>query len=132
MTEISNNSRYLFRGKRIDNSEWVEGELRRNFAEDPIQCYIMLTDGIGVTFEVIPGTVGQLLKKDRFCYFEGDLLRSSKNGIGVIEYDAIATQAVVRYGNGDWQGLFWFMVNEPEKYKVPIGNIHDNPDFLAP
>lgn len=115
----------LFRGKRVDNGEWVEGSLihQTKFYGDPVDCYHILYDGefhadYYGSAEVIPETVGQftgLLDKNGKKIFEGDIMRNAGN---VVEFcsDGFCI-------NGDSPLAFW------TKTEI-IGNIHDNPEVL--
>ena len=130
----------LFRGKRMDNGEWVEGYLyehkpalvgivSENDVPDPSRWFILKTGFADwnlprpVEFiEVNPSTVGQytgLKDKNGKRIFEGDILslRTGRphvvmfeDGSFVLENTAIS----VRFAN---------------KFEV-IGNIHDNPELL--
>lgn len=72
---------YLFRGKRLDNGEWVEGF----FVKVGGYCYILtgklrITNGHidFVKYNVDPETVGQhtgLIDKNEKPIFEGDIVR---------------------------------------------------------
>ena len=125
----------LFRGKRIDNGEWVYGNL---FVPDnpdkPVEILIG-TNSVRISYEVIPETVGQytgLTDNNGKKIFEGDIVKSC-------EYDDVY---FVKYFDNDNYSAFdcvpdvplcecnglSYLVNE-EGCKV-IGNIHDNPELL--
>lgn len=111
----------LFRGKRTDNSEWVEGYYlnQRESLTDKKACYIAANNGYGFNYiSVIPETVGQytgLHDKNGRKIFEGDIMRNAGN---VVEF----------YGgdfciNGDSPLSYWTGTEV-------IGNIYDNPELL--
>lgn len=89
----------LFKAKRVDNGEWIEGfpryltEYAKDFCEvDGIQC--------GKTrecYDVHPETVCQftgLLDKNGNKIFDGDKLESEKHGNAFVVYD----ESVGMYG----------------------------------
>ena len=130
---------YLFRGKRIDNGEWVEG------------CGIIATENWVSIFtaiddidenssevneiEVLPETVGQytgLKDKNGTRIFEGDIVKSCEhNDVYFVKYfdsdNYSAFDCVPDVPLCECNGLS-YLVNE-EGCKV-IGNIHDNPEIL--
>lgn len=146
MREIS------FRGKRLDNGEWVYGYV---FDDDSVfqkrffVGALVVTDAKGTTddvfdiginfFEVDSSTVGQytgLTDKNGVKIFDGDILR-------VNEPEFIPVSGVVRFGEYDFNvGFFVEWLNDRIFYRHDIrywverpycavrGNIHDNPELL--
>jgi hypothetical protein len=84
------NREILFRGKRVDNGEWVEGDLTGEFTIHTQPPWI---DGEGSYewwgYEVIPETVGQftgLTDKNGKKIFEGDIVKSAYFENAVVEF----------------------------------------------
>lgn len=126
----------LFRGKRVDNGEWIEGAYFPQNDNYPATIYT--DDGLGTAVD--PATVGQytgLTDKNDKKIFEGDIVDASETGwalcgpagrfspvipvkwaCDICGFDPFADYdrdcGVYTYGN---------------KVEV-IGNIHDNPELL--
>ena len=132
----------LFRGKRIDNGEWVYGNL--NILNGciyhivPLQVYIH-TSGIPVSefYDVDPSTVGQytgLTDKNGKKIFEGDICRfdndepdeSERYTNYAVQWDCVNCRYVVvdAYNREDCLDIFF------AKHAEVIGNVHDNPELL--
>ena len=112
----------LFRGKRVDNGEWIEGCF---LDENNMGIFYDDTEESDCTvhiFSVIPETVGQYTgQKDRNGdkIFEGDILVLGSSIPHVVKFEdgefVLENTAIsIRYA---------------DKFKV-IGNIHDNPNFV--
>lgn len=138
----------LFRGKRVDNGEWVEGHLiwcedgraRILPSNTDIFCYEMDESIIQtVAHRVIPETVGQytgLTDKNGAKIFEGDICRNNHN-IYLIVWNMHGWQCK-KIGSDFSLTLgcsfpLWQWDNCKENgYRTleVIGNIHDNPELL--
>lgn len=136
----------IFRGKRVDNGEWIGGylvKLGKCSFSDPDRFGIMkraVPVGESVLYnikidEVVPSTVGQctgLVDKDGKKIYEGDIVHC------ISKFDI--ANCVVIFEDGEYRLV-------PDKYyknyktgmgfhsvrcfdKTVIGNIHDNPELL--
>lgn len=127
--------RGLYRGKRIDNGEWVYGFYFCMYHDDdrkhlhhfiiPLNVSIPKDRPIGeIQVEVDPDTVGQcvsdLTDRNGKKIFEGDIVCESGDAYMRDEIHIVTN--LTNYGVIN--SLF-----EMEKYEV-IGNIHDNPELL--
>ena len=141
------NRELKFRGKRIDNGEWVYGGYHKHIKRTPRIMgndyvkeedivYLIIQSGFSDwnmpkpidCFEVDPATVGQftgLHDRDGKEIYEGDIAKYSpinayfnRNSVNVVEWGK-------RRGG--------FILNH--KYAIPsdcevLGNIYDNPDLI--
>lgn len=118
----------LFKGKRVDNGEWVQGSPRDDIrgAISAIDFYDGLTDC--ETVKVIPETVGQftgLTDKKGSDIFEGDIVEAYK--FGEEKHVKIITFKNGCFWFGNWN--FTEFLDKFRMHKV-IGNINDNPELL--
>lgn len=120
----------LFRGKRLDNGEWVYGSLLQvEYDDGSVVTAIFDRKDSGGDAEVHPSTVGQytgLMDKNGERIFEGDALTvDGEDGFFALEFQE-DTARFVMYGDSivvDFDN-FW-------SYEVEVmGNIHDNPELL--
>lgn len=125
------NREILFRGKRLDNGEWVEGFYmpRPNLNK----IYIV---SIATTLwnEVDPATVGQftgLTDKNGKRIFEGDICRNTKTGeiVSVKWHGTMAGYVWHKREEKSYLYSFGELFRAYDKCEV-IGNIHDNPELL--
>lgn len=137
----------LFRGKRVDNGEWIEGDLiqsrDKTYIHPKANSFRVSETGLSkliVLREVYPETVGQytgLTDKNGKKIFEGDILQDKFGQIKIVDYcnewgafracfvKALNDEGkiVATVGGASFVGTIW------RKYEV-IGNIHDNPELL--
>lgn len=116
----------LFRGRRKDNGEWVEGDLHKNI--DFSKAHIHPSGERVRSYDVIPETVGQytgLTDKNGRKIFEGDIVTMPAYAGGRHKSD-------VYFKNGKFAvdgSNYHFKDIAPKRMEV-IGNIHDNPELL--
>ena len=120
----------LFRGKRKDNGEWVQGYLYRS--SEKLNPFIMLKSEKGASYEVNADTVGQytsLTDKNGTKIFEGD----------IVKYGDTVHNVVFEQRNGTaYFGLVYstletlsFGYYQDLKQIEVIGNIYDNPELVG-
>lgn len=129
----------LFRGKRSDTGEWVEGYYEAGYTyENNIPFYrIIVFDNATRTSELVfvcPETVGQytgLTDRNGKKIFEGDIIKMHNFKYEVaFNYGAFGTvykmlngvKSVCAFNDSEYY-------EDATKYEV-IGNIHDNPELL--
>lgn len=115
----------LFRGKRTDNGEWVEGYY------SPVN--IPITGNMGHfinvggyrAVEIDPETVGQYIgsvDKNGKKIFEGDIVK-----FGIKTYEIKFIEKYSRFAGTNAHCVFAsFLLNTSEI----IGNVHDNPELM--
>ena len=121
----------LFRGKQIDDGEWVYGNLLNKIDLNkpiPIFWTSLIHDGALTAIEVIPETVGQftgLTDKNGKKIFEGDICVSTLGYIFKVAYDS----ENARFIGFDIENNSIIYPGREPKAEV-IGSIHDNPELL--
>lgn len=113
-----------FRGKRIDNGEWVHG-------------YLLIYENEAYIFEEVdPDTVGQytgLKDKNGKKIYEGDILSSDLGRPIVVEYKNGAFMLRCTYNENVYHDIFFPCDEVPQStisWTEVIGNIHDNKELL--
>ena len=133
----------LFRGKRVDNGEWIEGYfVKFEWREIPEiytgwNCYTLTPECHGIE----PSTVGQytgLTDKNGKKIFEGDIIKivpdydySDDYSISkVYSYNGVFC---VDYHGDDFDSTALGFLEDylPDGDFEVIGNIHDNPEMLG-
>lgn len=122
------NREILFKAKRIDNGEWVEGNL---FVDDKGEKYEILVGYINyrIAWEVDPQTT---------CQYTG---LTDKNGNKIWENDVVKGKIHFTTGYKMAKGCIKYYINafklmiEHNDKEIPfscevIGNVFDNPELL--
>lgn len=137
----------LFRGKRVDNGEWVEGNYihRTKYYGDSDDAHFILTGGefdcdYYDAFKVDPSTVGQytgLTDKNGKKIFEGDIVQFPIYQ-GHFRGGNIHQVVFERRGGSAYFGItmddietWYFCMSVPSKLMEVIGNIHDTPELTG-
>lgn len=131
----------LFKAKRTDNGEWVEGylvETRHNTYHDGYR----IIDKDGINYDELdyyePSFISYVIDKDTICQCTG---LKDKNGKLIWENDVVdmhnngfsfCKTEIVSYKDGGFFPFLcfgWECTPEPE-YTEVIGNIFDNPELI--
>lgn len=132
--------RYLFKGKRVDNGEWVIGNLITNvffrlgqsipyilcLDKAKYDCFEDFTEGNGI-FEVRPDTICRctgLNDKKGNLIWKNDIVKDTVI-YGVVKWDYANARYVIDDREDGYQDYSeWWQETEV------IGNIFDNPELL--
>ena len=136
----------LFRGKRLDNGEWVQGDLVHvenksyisYYYESPLSIFIneqikydgILIVGVAPFIEVDIATIGQytgLNDKTGKKIFEGDIISCGYLCDFFVEYSEEDAEYWANFGDSIGS-LHTYC--DPKRATV-IGNIYDNPELLG-
>ena len=121
------NREILFRGKRDDTGEWMEGYFGQSVDTFIIQDYGLVAGHFKV-FKVIPETVGQytgLTDKNGRKIFEGDII-ADKNELFSVRWSE-KISGFVAVGEHRMQPS---MNQGTMKYCEVVGNIYDNDESM--
>ena len=124
----------LFRGKRKDNDEWVEGNYGEYYnGEKKVSCISILskkTISGSWCYDVILETVGQftgLTDKNGTKIFEGDIIRDADGDVMIVKW---LTEGATFVLEPKPYVSVHFYSTLPSEIEV-IGNIHDNSELLT-
>lgn len=116
----------IFRGKRKDNGEWVQGNYLCLHQSDDTDLHIIV-DEHGIYNPIDPGTVGEetgMTDANGLSVFEGDIVEFDNGFISHI--------GKITFSKGNWvMGDIGYLYVYIRDNAILIGNIHDNPEMLG-
>lgn len=118
----------VFRGKRKDNGEWVQGNYLCLHQSDDTDLHIIV-DEHGIYNPIDPETVGEetgMTDANGLSIFEGDIIGFDDGFSSFVGKIAFSKGCWVM-GKGNIDYLYFYM----RDIAILIGNIHDNPEFLG-
>ena len=120
-----------FRGKRLDNGEWVYGDLMTKY---PHHEGLTIVEHGCVYHEVDPATVGQntgLVDRNGVKIFEGDVIFHHRHKIKAYwEWHSDHACFVGMEISYDEPLISRYYIRLDEPDLEVVGNIHDNPELL--
>lgn len=138
-----------FRGKRIDNREWIYGSLVKDYQCDKLATFIMTinNDFHAELHTVDPNSVGQFtgcLDKNGREVYEGDIVDAWSAGShcthGLIRFGCCRFYILLNGDNGPlgpWNlaprtgSLTPYKSAGVDEHLLIVGNVIDNPDMVA-
>ena len=126
-----------FRGKRLDNGEWVYGDLETQRAKGKSLIHTYNEDGsYNRAFEIEPDTIGQFYKthyilklKSMKAIYEGDIVKGyqpyndDKQHVCKVFWDSTTAGFRLLTDNNHIEDLVVFTVTDY------LGNCYDNPEW---
>ena len=130
----------LFRGKRTDSGEWIEGDvLQTRYHGGHIEYQIMPQTPVSSAYPVLPETIGQytgLTDKNGKKIFEGDICKFKRFNdvhIGKVVFNVTTTSFIMWYqpivGAYGEKATQKMLLSACDNIEI-IGNIHDNPELM--
>ena len=123
----------LFRGKRIDNGEWVYGHYTKVTPQNDSDGHRICSPDTWNMYPVLPETVGQytgLKDKNGKEIYEGDILHKDSHWGWYVEYEdgAFCRMPINIVQRINWEHYRMKQKNV-EDWEI-IGNIHENKELL--
>lgn len=125
------NNRYLYKAKRIDNGEWVEGDLVHSVYKINDTCVGKYGSDVGI-HQVCENTICQctgLKDKNGKLIWENDVVKC-QDTIGIVNWNKTHLAYTILKKNKDGNMQYYYMDEELGKDIEVIGNTFDNPELL--